>query len=350
MKSLRSRLTLWYGLGFVVVAALFIYVLHLTLQTRLLEKACSKIYPDLPNWKLHDSLTEAEVQQISDDLLKSAFLLLIPVVAIAVAGGYWLARQSLRPIASVNRQLAAKNPANLGQPISLPELDDEFRGLVRQLNNLLGRLDDSFTEMNHYAAKVAHELRTPLTIMRLKVEQAGDRIAPELADELEGELHRLSHVVEQSLLIARAEQGRLAVTQSVFNLAPAVAEVVEDFQLLATEQDRRFTLQSQTTCWVSADPRHLRQIIHNLLTNALKHGSGDLKVRVKSTGKFAVLLVANRANRTGTIEPALGLGLRVVAALLRLEPALQLQRRHGSGYYIARLLVPLVGQPEPFHG
>jgi len=349
VKSLRSRLTLWYGLGFAVVVAVFIYVLHLTLEKELLQQACNKTYPDLPDWKLHDSMTEAEVEQIADSLLKTSFLMLIPVVAVAVAGGYWLARQSLRPIANVNRQLQSKNPGNLGEPISLPELDYEFRDLVRQLNDLLARLDDSFEEMNNYAAKVAHELRTPLAILRLKVEQAGERIAPELADELEGELHRLTHVVDQSLLIARAEQGRVMAMRSVFNLSVAVAEVVEDFQLLAAEQDREFTLKSVPECWVSADPRHVRQITHTLLTNALKHGGGNLTVRVKRNGKFAAVIVSNGASRTDTAEPTLGLGLRVVAALLRLEPEMKLQRRHGVDYHVARLLVPLIEQPESFH-
>ena len=348
MKSLRVRLTLWYGFGFVVVAAAFIFLLHLTLEKQLLQKACNKIYPELPDWKLHDSLTEAEVHQIADDLLDSALLWLIPVVVLAVAGGYWLARQSLRPIASVNRQLQAKNPGNLGEPISLPELDDEFRDLVRQLNELLKRLDDSFGAMNNYAAKVAHELRTPLAIMRLKVEQAGERIAPELADELESELHRLTYVVEQSLLIARAERGRVISMRSVFNFSTMVAEVVEDFQLLAADQGRRFNLKSVDQCWVSADPHHVRQIAHNLLTNALKHGDGDLTVRVKRSGKFVKLLVGNRPSRANTDELTLGLGLRVVAALLRLDPELRLHWRHSRNYYIARLSMPLVEQPGSF--
>jgi signal transduction histidine kinase len=345
MKSLRTRLTLWGGVGFALVAIAFTFVLHMTLESQLLEKACNRSYPDLPDWGLHNSLTEAEVHQIADEMLQSALLWLIPVVVLAVVGGYLLARQSLRPIASVNRQLQAKNPGNLGEPISLPELDDEFRDLLRQLNELLARLDASFSAMNNYAAKVAHELRTPLAIMRLKVEQAGERINPELADELEGELHRLTHVVEQSLLIARAEQGRVMAMRSVFNFSAAMIEVVEDFQLLAAEQDRQFTLKSTGEFWVSADPRHVRQIAHNLLTNALKHGSGNLTVRIKRSGKFAVLLVGNRANGTTTPEPTLGLGLRVVSALLGLEPEMSLQRRHGAQYHVARLLVPLVEQP-----
>lgn len=139
MNSLRARLTLWYGLGFAIVTAAFIFLLHLTLESQLLEKACNKFYPELPDWRLRNSLTEAEVHQIADTLLKSALLWLVPIIAVAVAGGYWLARQSLRPIANVNRQLQAKNPANLGEPITLPEVDLEFRDLLRQLNDLLAR-------------------------------------------------------------------------------------------------------------------------------------------------------------------------------------------------------------------
>ena len=348
MKSLRARLTLWFGIGFVVITAAFTILIHHTLESELQQKACSKIYPGLPDWRLHDSLTEAEIKDIADELMRSALLWAVPVVLAAVAGGYWIARQSLQPIVNVNRQLQAKNPGNLGEPISLPEVDWEFRDLLRQLNDLLVRLNASFDEMNNYAAKVAHELRTPLTIIRLKVEQGGDRIAPELAEELENELHRLTHVVDQSLLIARAEQGRVMPMRSVFDFSAAVTEVVGDFQLLAAEQHRQFTLKTGRTCWVAADPRHVRQTIHTLLTNALKHGDGDLTVRVKPCGRQATLLVANAVKNTTPPETTLGLGLRVVAALLRLEPDLRLQRRSRNGYHVARLLVPIVEQPASF--
>jgi len=348
MKSLRARLTVWFGLVFLGLVAAFTFLTHHTLEDELRNRTWQKDYPDHPDWKLHGSFSEAEVQDISRELMASAVGWSVPLAVIALVGGYWLARHSLRPIASVNRQLQTKNSGNLGEPISLPEMDGEFRDLVRQLNELLKRLDNSFAEMNDYAAKVSHELRTPLAIMRLKVEQSGGRIAPELADELEAELHRLTHVVEQSLLIARAERGRVMTMRSVFNLSATTAEIVEDFQLLATEQGRRFTLKSTPECWVSADPNHVRQIAHNLLTNALKHGDGDLTVQVKRSGKSAALVVSNRTRHAGDPEPTLGLGLRVVGALLRLEPEIRLQRRHTGNYHVARLLVPSVERPAVF--
>jgi hypothetical protein len=70
---------------------------------------------------------------------------------------------------------------------------------------------------------------------------------------------------------------------------------------------------------------------------------------VKREGKFAVLLVGNPASRNGNSESALGLGLRVVAALLRIEPELQFQRWHGQRYHLARLLLPVVKQPGTFN-
>ena len=348
MNSLRARLTVWCGLVFLVLVVAFTFLTHHTLEDELRDRTWQKDYPDHPDWKLHGSFSEDEVRDISHELMESVAVWSVPLAALALLGGYWLAQHSLRPIASVNRQLQTKNSGNLGEPISLREMDEEFRDLVRQLNELLARLDRSFAEMNDYAAKVAHELRTPLAILRLKIEQSGGRIAPELADELEGELHRLTHVVEQSLLIARAERGRVMAMRSVFNLSLAMAEVVEDFQLLAAEQGRRFTLKTAPGCWVSADPRHARQIAHNLLTNALKHGDGDLTVRVKRSGKFAALVVGNRVKGSGATEPTLGLGLRVVGALLRLEPGMRLQRRHGTNYHVARLLMSSVQQPPSF--
>ncbi|MDR3457287.1 MAG: histidine kinase dimerization/phospho-acceptor domain-containing protein [Verrucomicrobiae bacterium] len=344
MRSMRLRLTLWYGIGFIAVSAAYIFLLYFTVETALLQKYDGRRHPGPAN----TSLTTAEVHEVAASLVRSALLWVSPVVLVAIAGGYWLARQSLRPIANVNRQLQSKNPGNLGQPISLPEVDLEFRDLLRQLNDLLSRLDSSFAEMNNYAAKVAHELRTPLSIMRLKVEQAGERIAPELAEELENELHRLTHVVDQSLLIARAEQGRILPRRSVFDFSSAITEVVADFQLLAAGQDRKFTLKSDAGCWVSADPRHLRQIAHTLLTNALKHGSGDLTVRLKRHPHSVVLLVSNRITHTAHPESTLGLGLRVVAALLRLEPQVRLQRRYGSDYHATLLRIPLVEQTPSF--
>lgn len=342
-------MTAWFGISFILLVAVLLLLADKLFDAELRGQNWCQIFPNHPDWVLHGSYSEAEVKNLTHNLTASMFIGSLPVVAVAIGIGFWLARKSLRPIASVNQQLREKTATNLGEPIRISEVDAEFRDLVRQLNDLLSRLDVSFTEMNNYAAKVAHELRTPLSIIRMKVEQADGHIAPELAEELGNELHRLSYVVDQSLFIARAERGRVPSQPSIFNLTITVRDVVEDFQLLASDQGRRFTMLAPPECWVSTDVRHLRQIIHNLLTNALKHGLGDLTVRVTRRSGKAGLLVINRTRRKAdTDSDTLGLGLRVVEALLRQEPEIHYRRRRGESYYAARLRLPAMEPPHSF--
>src|SRR6185369_12339900 len=153
--------------------------------------------------------------------------------------GYYIARQSLRPIENLNRQLQSVTPGTLGRKVELSEGDEQFRSLTRHLNEILARLERSFLEMSEYAAKVAHELRTPITILRHKVEQAQGRIDPDMAEDLQEELLRLNHVVEQSLLIAKADQGCLTWRAELVDLSSLVSELAKDFELLASAQQRR---------------------------------------------------------------------------------------------------------------
>jgi signal transduction histidine kinase len=332
-------MTVWFGVSFLGLAMAFAFFSYERLESELRKKTWEKDYPTHPDWHLHGSFSEAEVRDITEELIIETLLWSLPLVGIAALSGWLLARKSLRPIARVNEQLQAKTTANLGQSIDLPEIDAEFRDLLRHLNDLLTRLNLAFTEMNEYAAKVAHELRTPLSILRLKVEQAEGKISPDLAEEFQDELHRLSQVVDQSLLIARTDQGRLGAAIEAVDFVSVTTEILEDFQLLALEDGRRFIFTGPKSCWIQADPAHLRQILHNLLSNALKHGSGDLAVRIQFCGRRASLTIANHKKVSDVANSAtLGLGLRVVSALVRLDPQMRFQRRGGPRYYVVRLV------------
>jgi signal transduction histidine kinase len=331
-------MAVWFGASFVALTAAFVFFSYQRLESELRKKSWEKDYPTHPDWHLHGSFSEEEVQDITEQLILETLLGSLPLVGLAIFLGYLLARKSLRPIAHVNEQLQAKTTANLGQSIDLPEIDAEFRDLLRHLNDLLTRLSLSFAEMTEYAAKVAHELRTPLAILRLKVEQAEGKICPELAEELQSELHRLSHVVDQSLLIARTDQGRVTAKLEPVDLVEVTTDIIEDFQLLALEDGRRINWTGPESCWVEVDKAHLRQIVHNLLSNALKHGIGNVAVRVDSCLRQITLLIANRKPATAApSEATLGLGLRVVAALVKLDPQTRIQWRRGASYYVVRL-------------
>ncbi len=347
MKSLRARLTIWFAGSCIAVVVVFVAFTHRVLEMELREKQVAKAYPQHPEWRLHGNATDAEVRDILGELLVADLMWGIPTAVLALLVGYWFARQSLRPIVKINRQLQSIGARDLKRRIELGEMDAEFREVVGHLNDLLSRLDRSFNDMSEYAAKVAHELRTPLAILRLKLETAGNRIPADTSEDLQAAVHQLTHVVDQLVLMARAEQGRLNTNLRPIDLTALVEDVSSDFSLLAQEAGRKVIVRlPERRCHVPADAKYLRQIVHNLLTNALKHGVGDIHLRITARGGRVGLILANRVGREPTsAEETLGLGLRVVDHLLNLLPDAMYARRRGKSYYIAKLLFPAVAAP-----
>ncbi len=285
---------------------------------------------------------DASIRNYGGLQLLTAGLTALAVVALVS----FVLRRGLAPLDRLATEAEKIDATTLGQRFPTENLPAEIKPICSRLNDLLSRLECSFNDIREYAAKVAHELRTPLTILRLKLDQAGDRLPPELAEELHGEMHHLTHVIEQSLLIARAEHGRLQVEPAPFDLGRLVADLVEDFSLLAEDSGRAVNFTPPALCLATADAKHTRQIVHNLLTNALKHGCGDVSIRLTSIRGRRVLTIWNEVRRDQIAgEEPLGLGLRVVASLLHLQPTVKFTRRHGRRYHAARLSFPAATPP-----
>jgi signal transduction histidine kinase len=347
MKSLRVRLTVWFALSFFAATAVFMALTYRTLDRELRRKSFGTESTLRPDWRQRGSYSEEEIREIMNDLMVAGLTFSLPLVLLLLFTGWWLARKSLSPISHLNDQLLTVDTRNLGRRVELPEADEQFRDLVSHLNDMLGRLHAAFGEMSEYAAKVAHELRTPLTIIRLKVEQSDGRIDPELAEELQGELHRLTHVVDQSLLIAKADQGRLVWERSPVELSDLLEDVVRDFRLLAEAESRELHLAATAPCWVNLDPRYGKQILHTLLTNALVHGQGAIRIQLSLRGRHARLVILNDVrNRPAPAALTLGLGLRVVRALVALPGNLTFRQRQDARRHLSRLLFPVESAPS----
>ncbi len=347
MKSLRVRLTLWFTLGFVALAGIFMFFTYRSLDRQLRRGAFGREQNINPDWIQRGSYAEEEIQEIMSQLVQSSLIVSLPFVLVILVFGYFIARQSLRPIEKLNRQLQSVGPRTLGKQVELAEADEQFRSLLRHLNDMLARLEGSFNDMSEYAARVSHELRTPLTIIRHKVEQSQGQIEPELAEDLQEELLRLTHVVDQSLLIAKAGQRRLAWNVEAFDLSAVLREVVKDFDLLATADNRKLELRAEPGCRVGTDARYCKQILHALLTNALIHGRDAIQIRLSRRGGRVRLLMVNslRASPTRS-ELTLGLGLRVVKALVSQQPALRFRQHHGTRLHATGLTFPAAAEEE----
>jgi signal transduction histidine kinase len=338
MKSLRWRIALWFTLSLLGVLTVFVGITYTHLQHELRVEKWERAHPDNKDWGLHGSYSEAEVDDIAGELWRLSLYYAAPVAALSLVVGYYLAKRSFEPIAEMNRQLQSISAKSLDQRVGLPHADVEFRAIENNINALLGRLDTSFRQLTEFSAQVAHELRTPLTLLRLQVEEAAGRIEPSLAESLQEELSRLSDYVDQCLLLATAEQGRLALAIKSVPLRALVLEMIEIYELLARAENRTLTIVSPQEIIVLADERTLRQMLHNLLTNALRHGSGPITVTVAREGSATICRVENAvAEKSPTPGSGTALGLRIVRAIAALHPKLTFTNEILGERYVAAL-------------
>jgi signal transduction histidine kinase len=341
MRSFHGRMALWFTLSVLAVTGSFVLVTYLHLDYELRQERWEREHPEHADWTLHGSYSEAEVQDIMGELARLSLVYAVPLMGLALAIGFYFARQSTRPVAAINAQLQDIGARNLHQRLSLPTADREFVAIQQHINQLLERLELSFHQLDEFSARVAHDLRTPLTLMRLQVEEAAGKIEPVLAESLQDELKRLSDHVDRCLLLARAEQGNVALNLENVDLGRLLREMIEVYELLAREEHRTIEIRGDRGCIVRADSGHLRQMLHNLLTNALKHGEGLVRIDLRCGPGGALCRIENQMAHRESANPAgLGLGLRIVKALAALHPALSFRSGQDGAVYWAELRSP----------
>ncbi|HEY4815760.1 MAG TPA: HAMP domain-containing sensor histidine kinase [Chthoniobacterales bacterium] len=333
MKASWFRLIGWFSLTFVGISFLFFGTIYL------LESNVPAAAPSVETGRLDSRLPVGVAKRevvLSPELLSLYGLL----IALSVALVAWVAvRKIFAPLVSLNDQLDSIEPNNLQVQVQIQTDDSELSQLQEHINGLLARISLSFHQLQSHSAQVAHELRAPLTIIRLKIEEAADKIEPALAEEIQTELLRLTMHVEQALLVARAEQGHLRPNRIRFDLGELLEDVAQDFRLLAKEQGRQIEV-STARSLVTADPKYLKQILYSLLANSLRHGRGTVYAALQPGARSTVLSIKNRIKSEDSDETLdLGLGRRIVAALTALQQNMEVQTKREEGWYEVTLAI-----------
>ena len=312
----RLRMAAWFGLSLAVLVAILIVTAHHHLDHALHLEKWDRSHPKFPDWSLHGSYTDTEVQGILGELIQVWIWVGLPAMGLALGVGFLLAERSLRPVRRINRALAEKNTSTLKTGIPLPEKDPELSELVAQINALLLRVGNAYDEMSAYSTRVAHELRTPLTLLRMRIERSAEEIPPDLSEELQEELARLSKFVIRSLLAARAEVGRLDARHDPVCLSELLEDLKEPYEILAAQANIALEWNVAPGLQVDSDSDLLRQILHNLLGNACRYGASRMRVRACVSGTRTVLQLANTYEAQSQATGGLGIGLRLVRALV----------------------------------
>jgi len=221
-------------------------------------------------------------------------------LALAVAGGWLLSRQALRPVAESIATARRLNPKDLAARLPLSGADDELDQLAATINQLLDRLAEYHEQIIRFTADASHELRGPLAAMRAAVEvtlqqaRADDEYRDALG-ALDEQCEHLGSLVNRLLLLAKADAGQVAVRHDAVDLATMIDEIVDLYRPLAEERGLRLVWERGTEAATRGDATWLRQLIVNLVDNAVKFTSdgGDVSIRLQSDGRHARLVVSD---------------------------------------------------------
>jgi two-component system, OmpR family, sensor kinase len=195
------------------------------------------------------------------------------ILVLAAVVGWVVAGRILQPIRAVTDTARAIGETDLARRIEV-EGDDEIAELASTFNAMLDRLQTAFAAQQAFVGDAGHELRTPITVVRGHLELLGDDPAErrETIALVTDELDRMSRIVDDLLLLAKAEQPHF------LHLEPVEVEpfTVELFAKVRSVGDRRWELASVAETTVVADPQRLTQALMNLAVNAVQHtGPGD---------------------------------------------------------------------------
>ena len=218
-------------------------------------------------------------------------------LGLAAFGGYYLARRALGPVERMARRAQEINAERLGARIDVENPDDELGLLAQAFNETLFRLERSFEQLKRFTSDASHELRTPLTAIRSVGEvglqkEGGSEHHREVIGSMLEEAGRLSRLVESLLIMARADAGQIQLNRSTVRVLPFVEETCSLLDVLLEEKNQELCIEGNKDLSMEADPLVLRQILINLLDNAIKFSpsNGRIQVRVLPSGTSMVAI------------------------------------------------------------
>jgi signal transduction histidine kinase len=293
--------------------------------------------------------------------LRKALLIAAPFAVLAAAlATYALAALALRPVEAMRRRAAEITVTRDDDRLPVPPTNDELSRLGETLNAMIDRLQAGVERERRFAADASHELRTPLALLRTEIDLAldGERPRAELLMALRSagdEVDRLTRLAEDLLLLARAGADQLALEARPVDVAELLDEMAGRFERTAGTHGRRIHRQCAPGLVITVDRASIGRALANLLSNALEHGSGLIRLSATAEplelhvideggvdGDTAVLFERFRRGDGGTRGS--GLGLAIVTAIAEAHGGAA-GATSTSGRFDAWIRLPSPGRP-----
>lgn len=227
--------------------------------------------------------------------LAVAMAVAVPVlVALSGLFAWLLADRALRPVERVRAEVASLSARDLHRRLPVPPVDDEVGRLARTMNSLLSRLETARDRQRRFVSDASHELRSPLATLLTEVEVARahpDRADwPSVARTVEEEGARLHRIVDDLLLLARHDEGRLRRGREAVDVDDLV---LDEAERLRARGRVSVDLQGVGGGRVTGDRDQLRRVVRNLAENAERHADGKIVFEVATRDGWVELVVAD---------------------------------------------------------
>ncbi|RPJ11617.1 MAG: HAMP domain-containing protein [Deltaproteobacteria bacterium] len=235
----------------------------------------------------------SSLEDVEDTLNTLLLILMITVptaLILASLGGQFLAHKALKPVDQVTQTARMITSQNLNQRIPPTRVKDEISRLAETFNDMISRLDQSFRQIKQFSSDASHELKTPLTILRGEVEVSLRKVrSPEeyqkvLKSNLE-EIGRMTQIVDDLLLLSRADSGQIQLNRSEIDLSEILREMVPQTSLLARGKNLHIEAALPgDEVKILGDRLRIRELFLNLIENAVKYTEegGSIKVQLRN--------------------------------------------------------------------
>ncbi|MCB1121871.1 MAG: HAMP domain-containing protein, partial [Verrucomicrobiae bacterium] len=224
---------------------------------------------------IHIASSLQGLMALEDNMLRVAFMGLIAIFLASMGIGYALSRYALKPIAVIERTAARITASNLGERIPAPDTEDEIARLTNLLNTMFDRLQASFQQVQRFTADASHELKTPLSLIRINTEEMLSKLdSPEaqrqesLSNQL-NQIDRLNKVINDLLILAKADAGALKVSPSLHSCKDFLEDFAQDATALCEDKGLEIEVDNAFNGSTTFDPLWIRHLLFNLLANAI---------------------------------------------------------------------------------
>ncbi len=255
--------------------------------------------PDSTKRIVHIGRSTDRIKWVLDRYLLFCVYTIPFMLMISVAAGWVITNRALRPFKDIARTAEQISSENLNTQIITKYGEEEVQILVRAFNAMVDRLNRSFQQMRRFNADAAHELRTPLSVIRgdtevlLRSENlTDDEIRSALKSNLE-ELDRLTHIVNEMLMLSEADAGEQALFMETIYLKLFINALVEQLRNLAAKRNISINILDVPDVHIKGDRMLIHRAVFNVLDNAIKYSKDDGEVEVSAsihTGNVQIVI------------------------------------------------------------